>query len=52
MFECFDTVQAVLQVTTGVMSTLKVSVWPFSLGGRGITQKNKGNIRKVLQFVT
>uniref|UniRef100_A0A3B3BPP4 Argininosuccinate lyase n=1 Tax=Oryzias melastigma TaxID=30732 RepID=A0A3B3BPP4_ORYME len=25
MFECFDTVQAVLQVTTGVMSTLKIN---------------------------
>lgn len=25
MFDCFDTVHAVLQVTTGVMSTLKVS---------------------------
>lgn len=24
MFDCYDTVQAVLQVTTGVMSTLKV----------------------------
>uniref|UniRef100_A0A8C6LA63 Argininosuccinate lyase n=1 Tax=Nothobranchius furzeri TaxID=105023 RepID=A0A8C6LA63_NOTFU len=25
MFDCFDTVQAVLQVTTGVMSTLKIN---------------------------
>lgn len=39
MFECFDTVQAVLQVTTGVMSTLKVSVWPFRLGGAGHNTK-------------
>lgn len=26
MFDCYDTIHAVLQVTTGVMSTLKVRV--------------------------